>query len=72
MIEALCYKPEGLGLDSRWGHRIFNLPNPSSRNVAFGSTQPLTEISVAMRLTNFKTILILICNNDTNFNLRNK
>jgi hypothetical protein len=24
---------------------FFNLPNPSSRTVALGSTQPLTEIS---------------------------
>jgi hypothetical protein len=24
---------------------FFNLPNPSSRNMALGSTQPLTEIS---------------------------
>jgi hypothetical protein len=25
---------------------IFNLPNPSSRTVALGSTQPLTETSI--------------------------
>jgi hypothetical protein len=25
---------------------IFNLPNPSSRNMALGSTQPLTEMSI--------------------------
>jgi hypothetical protein len=24
---------------------IFNLPNPSSRTIALGSTQPVTEIS---------------------------
>jgi hypothetical protein len=24
---------------------FFNLPNPSSRNMALGSTQPLTELS---------------------------
>jgi hypothetical protein len=24
---------------------VFNLPNPSSRTVALGSTQPLTEMS---------------------------
>jgi hypothetical protein len=24
---------------------LFNLPNPSSRNMALGSTQPLTEMS---------------------------
>jgi hypothetical protein len=32
VVEALRYKPEGRGFDSRWGNRIvFNLPNPSSR-----------------------------------------
>jgi hypothetical protein len=31
---------------SRWGHWIFfNWPNPSSRTMALGSTQPLTEMS---------------------------
>jgi hypothetical protein len=35
---------EGRGFDSRWGHWIFNLPNPSSRTMALGSTQPLTEM----------------------------
>jgi hypothetical protein len=29
---------------SRWGG-VFNLPNPSSRTMALGSTQPLTEMS---------------------------
>jgi hypothetical protein len=33
--------------DSRWGYWMFcfNWPNPSSRSVALGSTQPLTEMS---------------------------
>jgi hypothetical protein len=45
LVEALCYKPEGRGFDSRWGHWIFfNLPNPSSRIMGLGSTQPLTEM----------------------------
>jgi hypothetical protein len=26
---------------------FFNLPNPSSRNMALGSTQPLTEMSTS-------------------------
>jgi hypothetical protein len=45
--EALCYKPEGCGFDSRSGHWIFffNLPNPSSSTMALGSTRPLTEMS---------------------------
>jgi hypothetical protein len=25
LVEALCYKPEGRGFDSRWGHWIFQL-----------------------------------------------
>jgi hypothetical protein len=36
--------PEGRVFCSRWGHWIFfNWPNPSSRSVVLGSTQPLTE-----------------------------
>jgi hypothetical protein len=49
LVEALCYKPEGRGFKSRWGHWIFfNWPNPSSRTMTtmtLGSTQPLTEMS---------------------------
>jgi hypothetical protein len=30
VVKALCYKPEGRGLDSRWGD-FLNLPNPSAR-----------------------------------------
>jgi hypothetical protein len=36
---------EGRGFESRWGGFFFNLPNPSSRTMAVGSTQPLTEMS---------------------------
>ena len=25
LVEALCYKPEGRGFDSRWCHRNFSL-----------------------------------------------
>ena len=39
LVEALRYKSEGRGFDSRWCH------NPSGRNMALGSTQPLTEMS---------------------------
>jgi hypothetical protein len=39
LAEAICYKPEGRGFDSRY-HWIFN---PSSRTMALGSTQPLRE-----------------------------
>ena len=43
--EALRYKPEGRGFDSRWCHWNFYWHNPSGRTVALGSTQPLTEMS---------------------------
>jgi hypothetical protein len=44
--EAPCYKSEGSGFDSGWGHWIFfGWPNPSSHTIAQGSTQPLTEMS---------------------------
>jgi hypothetical protein len=46
VLKALCYKPEGRGFNSRWGHWIFfNWPNPSSCIMALGSTQPITEMS---------------------------
>jgi hypothetical protein len=38
VAEALCYKPEVRGI-------VSNLPNPSGRTMALGSTQPLTEMS---------------------------
>jgi hypothetical protein len=31
--------------ESRWGWFFFNLPTPSIRSIALGSTQPLTEMS---------------------------
>jgi hypothetical protein len=45
VVEALCYKPEGRRCESRMRWIFFNLPNPSSRIMALGSTQPLTEMS---------------------------
>jgi hypothetical protein len=46
LVEALRYKPEGRGFDSRWCHWIFFfLHNPSGCTMALGSTQPLTEMS---------------------------
>jgi len=41
LLEALCYKPEGRGFDSRWCH----WHNPSGRTIALELTQPLTELS---------------------------
>jgi hypothetical protein len=41
LAEALHYKPEGRGLDSRWCH------NPSGRTLALGLTQPVTEMSTS-------------------------
>ena len=40
LVEALRYKSEGRGFDSRWCHW-----NPSGRTMALGSTQPLREMS---------------------------
>jgi hypothetical protein len=45
VLEALCYKPEGRGIASRCGGFFSNLPNPSGRTMALGSTQSLTEMS---------------------------
>ena len=39
LVEALHYRSEGRGVDSRMCH------NPSGRIMALGSTQPLTEMS---------------------------
>ena len=44
LVEALRYKPEGRGFDSRWCHWKFHWHNPSGRIMALGSTQPLTEM----------------------------
>jgi hypothetical protein len=44
LVEALCYKLEGLG-SSADDVEFLNLPNPSSRTMALGSTQPLTGMS---------------------------
>ena len=38
LVEALSYKPEGRGLDSRWWHNL------SGHNIALGLAQPLTEM----------------------------
>ena len=43
LVEALRYKPEGRGFDSRWCHWIFFIGIILSS--ALGSTQPLTEMS---------------------------
>ena len=42
-VEAMCYKPEGRGFDSRWSHCDFSLSQSSARTVALGLTHPLTE-----------------------------
>jgi hypothetical protein len=44
LVEALCYKPEIAGSSPDEVY-FFNWPNPSSRTMALGSTQPLTEMS---------------------------
>jgi hypothetical protein len=42
LVEVLCYKPEGCGFIG-----FYSWPNPPSRNMALGSTQPLTEMSTS-------------------------
>jgi hypothetical protein len=44
MVEALYYKLEGHSSPDEVNEFFFNLPNPSSRTVALGFTQPLTEM----------------------------
>jgi hypothetical protein len=44
LVEALCYKPECRGIDSRC-HWIFQLTYSSSRTLTLVLTQPLTEMS---------------------------
>jgi len=44
-VEALRYKPEGRGSDSRWCHLNFSLTYPSGRTMTLGSTQSLVEMS---------------------------
>ena len=41
LVEAMRYKSEGRGFDSRW----CQWHNPSGRTVVLGSTQPVTEMS---------------------------
>jgi hypothetical protein len=45
LVEALCYKLEGRRFESRMRWIFFSLPNPSSRTLTLGLTQPLTEVS---------------------------
>jgi len=40
--EALCYKPQGVALDSPWN---FSFTKPSDRTMDLGLTQILTEMS---------------------------
>jgi hypothetical protein len=50
MVEALCYKPEGRGFKTLWGHcKVFNLSNPSGRTMVLRFTRPLTEMSIRSR-----------------------
>jgi len=45
-VEALHYKPEGHGFDTRWCHWNFPWHNTSGRTMALGLTQPLTQMSI--------------------------
>jgi hypothetical protein len=45
VVEALCFKPEGCGINSRWCNWNFYWHNPSGRTMALGSTQLLAEMN---------------------------
>jgi hypothetical protein len=45
VVEALCYKPKRAGVIPDEITGFFSWPNPSSRTLALGSTQLLTEMS---------------------------
>jgi hypothetical protein len=42
LVVALCYKPEGHGIDCRWRHWNFSLTQSFRPHYDLGSTQPLT------------------------------
>jgi hypothetical protein len=48
LVEALRYKPEGRGFDSRFVFGIFHLHISSGRTMALVSIQPLTEMSTGI------------------------
>jgi hypothetical protein len=46
LVEALCYKLESRGFESRLAYWVFfNFSTPSSSTMALGFTHPLTEMS---------------------------
>jgi hypothetical protein len=45
LVEAPCYKRKAAGSIPDVAIGFFDLPNPSSRTMALGSTQSLTEMS---------------------------
>jgi len=45
LVEALYYKPEGRGFDTRWCHWNFNWHYRSERTMALGLTQSLTVMN---------------------------
>jgi hypothetical protein len=45
LVEALCYSQKVAGSNPDEVDFFFNLPNSSNRNMALGSTKPLTEMS---------------------------
>ena len=45
LVDALRYKPEGSGFDSKRYHWKFHRHNPSDHTRTLGSTLPLTEMS---------------------------
>jgi hypothetical protein len=65
LVEALCYKPEGSGFESRWRGFFFQFINPSSRTMALGSTQSLIALSLihtlSSSLQHVLSLLSLLC-----------
>jgi hypothetical protein len=49
MVEKMCYKPQGHGFNSQYIIGYLNWPNPSSRIIHLGFTQPLTEKSYGIK-----------------------
>ena len=53
--EALHYKQEGRGFDSRWGNLNFSWTwDPSGLTIALGSIQPLTEICKNVKQSHYR------------------
>ena len=64
LVEALHCKLGGRGFDCRWGRGAFHWFNPSSRTMALGSSQPVTD-----RADNLATFTCRLFRNSESLNL---